>query len=555
MTDRDRSRAAHQLTAVPSACQTIFFDPAISSTTTGRLVQLIQAAQGGAIPEHLKESIADTVDLINQLSQNDKVAGSKQYLERQFYRLLTKTVKEHIRDANRGPEIGIIPTIQAFVNAQKLGDNAWAVLYYALRSGASKEGYEFADSRRDFFDGDVLYALQARASATPLSGQRLTRDLTTEATRRDVDPFRALVLFVLSGAGPLPPTGGETKVEDWLWLRLQMGGDMKEIAREVQRIGALDETKNPFIVGQVKLVCHEFREAILWFQTTARNVYVNFHLGFWAARVLMKTEGFPAIQAYAVALTAVDQGQALRYIVNTNGDGSRADAIAHLAVDGVRGHRIFRAMKENPAIAQVVQDEERRQCLELACELAEERDEYRKAAKLYMLATAWEKVVEVTCRGLRQTIDGFRGYEVVKSARSLFDKIESHASVMPAESWEAFKTMITFAFAAVLNRNKKFFEALQQIDQLNFFPGARKDRSSHREKLQRIQPLLAPVLPDIFLITLRALAGAYKTLTPEADPARQSLKEKSACIIALTGVVDLPQDVQRTLLDLDNEIR
>jgi hypothetical protein len=366
-----------------------------------------------------------------------------------------------------------------------------------------------------------------------------------------------LTLVALSGSGPVPETGLITAAEDWLWLRLQMTDDLALMAAELASIGEFDDTRNPFIAGQIKLICGEYESAARWFQASDKHVYENLHICLCLAHAglinpLVITE---QVLAFAIMVARAEPAKAVGYIrlLGDHYPNVPLKLITRLAVEMPKGSMLFEPIEgANPPIASCFRHEQD-DILDRACRIAENRSLYGRAAKFYWLAARYDKVIEVKCRQLTQAIEGFIGKKVVEKARTLYLDLLAHAVPGPME---ALRIVIGFAFARVMMDEKKpCSEIVMHIDQIEFFPRGMEDLAIYQKKFRGLDSLLRPIVPTSLKITLRALAGEYKELGQRADDAKKLLKDKSEALIALSGELDIPQDVQKELLDLDNELR
>jgi hypothetical protein len=111
------------------------------------------------------------------------------------------------------------------------------------------------------------------------------------------------------------------------------------------------------------------------------------------------------------------------------------------------------------------------------------------------------------------------------------------------------------AYVGLLNKLEQYGEAVTELEGLDLFPPNYMALQEYRERLLRVDGPLADAIPRAIVHALKAYAELFKTLPPDEAEARRQLKEKGDVLILLSGILNVPQGIQREALDLDNELQ
>jgi hypothetical protein len=504
------------------------------------------------------KSLADALELTAALAPAYAPAGALAFLEAQRRRDITQHVNDHLRSARRSPVIGIIPTIEAFLQLRYDSvPTVWAVIFYALRCGEVSEAARYGRASADVADF-VLTALAAFPRQAP--DNELVEYLHREVTLPDCDAFKALVLAVLARVGPLPETEIAANFEDWAWLRLRLlrgrDGGLLELRRAVAAVDRWDGVTNPFMAGYARLVVGDYARALSAFLHADVQIDESLHiaLAMHAHGLVPAGDVAPHLLFYAKAVFPGDQTAALRYLAWLADDDVKIDAIARLVVELPNGRDVFETGVQAPPIAAVLDPVEIRQVLALAAEKAVAREDKRRAVALMALARNYVGIIEVECRELVQIVNGFHDVQLLAVIRADFQGIRNAGIAVPLKKLDAMDVLIGLAGVTLLNKAGKYSEAVKQLEDLNFFPTAAERLHEYRERLRDAEDGLADAVPRALVNALKAYAETFKALPAEAAEARATLKEKGDLLIRLSGMLNVPQSIQKEALDLDNEL-
>lgn len=531
----------------------------------------------------IQRGLADTFDIIAlmQREKDEMWKGSLTFLENQMKRLVTSLVDANLRNAKRKSatrDFGILPVIEGYWRLQRQGeDNPWGVLYYALRCGEKEAALEFAKDRADAFGDDVVSALKLYANEMviyPKVRGSLMRYLNDAATSNPWDRFKVMALMVLVRESRWPADKESQAItcwEDWLWLRLHIGHDLAEIAKEIKPYledqQFVEDTANPFKKEQILLLTGQFEEAArtLLNSENAVNESLQVVLAMHVSNLISASVLKKDLLLFACDIFAADPVAALRYLVLIGDKKERIQAIAELAVEAPNGYDIVEKTDDDVGkspLALVVDPREQKEVIRAAGVEAERRDQQSKAAKFYTLLQEYDHVIELECISLVQCIEGFRADEEAErlnNAIRLYEEIQVNGIRVSPEKFAEMRILIDVARARFLSRQGQYVQAASQIDQTGLFPESREKVMEKRERLNTlslVQPHVWRIIPSALLIALKAYYETYKGVVPGSDgEGGQEVRVKSNAIIELTGYLDnISEDIQRQLLDLDGLI-
>jgi hypothetical protein len=476
---------------------------------------------------------------------------------------MTWRVNGNLRSARRSPRAGLLETIPGFLHLQNGGERAaWAVVFHALRCGERRAAFEYARATREL-DRCVLRALEAFADGASAYDRAPLREyLAREATLRDADPFKACVLAVLAGGGPLPEPRVVATFEDWAWLRLRLAPPGADIRAEVAAAGPWDEITNPFMAGYVRLVTGDYARAAAAFLFAHVHVDEALHLA-----LAMHVHGLvphdailPHLLLYAKAVFPANRAAALKYVACVADRGARIRCLARMIVEVANGHEVFEPAIEGsnlaaPPIVDAVGAVEARDVLAAAAALAAEREENRLAVALMALAGDYPGIVRLEARELVQIVEGFQEAPLLAVIRDDYEGMRASGAEVPLGMVAMMRTLLGIAYASVLIRNRKFSEAVAEIEATDLFPPTRDVLNEYKERIRGAEPPLAEAMPRAIVHALRAYAEVFKELPRDEAVARRQLKEKGDVLILLSAMLRVPQAIQKEALDLDNELQ
>lgn len=206
-----------------------------------------------------RENSSNVTKLRRQLLE-----GSRQYLEKVFYRDLEAMVEKNPREAALGGRPTIINKVRAYIRVrdgrrdlnpdgsellqfEDGGDYPWALIFYLLRSGHVNEASDYVKNDSAFSSTDkrfVSYISQYAQHPERKLSRKLQDMINGEYQQRmriapdgSQDPYR-LACYKIIGRCELSRRNIEAVgqgVEDWIWLQFALGretGSMEERAGE-----------------------------------------------------------------------------------------------------------------------------------------------------------------------------------------------------------------------------------------------------------------------------------------------------------------------------------
>jgi hypothetical protein len=507
-----------------------------------------------------KRPLADTFFLISQLAADGTRTGTVNYLETQFYRYMTDEVNANLRNADRGGEIGIIGTIRGYLHL--LGEERkrnWAFLWFCLRAGQPEAALDF--SKTTDFDAGVSVALEARVNGHPIGGHlksSLAAYLASENMQNDRDPFKILVLSVLTVSGPVPQDR-ITSIEDWIWVELQIGRDLVELSDQLLAVQDLGDPRNPFVRGQVLLMSGKFQEASEWFQKQKDVADAGFHIGLaiCATGLTGCDRYIKPMRDYASEICSSDPIAAVRYISVFPDTASRINTIARVAVHAREGHKLFELFDNGAApIARILHRDAQKEAAIAAAEKAEQHGHIVKALTFFRLVGGYDRMIDVVCAQLQSAVSGYVGESAIELARDVHEEITENGAPVNRTDLQALEILISLASARIRFQQGKYSKALQLVEETGIFPVSIQELEEYRGRLQVPHQLLKPIIPDVLEMTVAAYAELSHEMRkqPASGEALRSVCERSGVLIRLNGVIDLPDNIGRRLFDLSTEI-
>jgi hypothetical protein len=525
--------------------------------------------------------LADTFELIAEIHaagpQNPRCAqisrGAIKFLELQRRRDMSWRVNGHLRSARRSPKIGLLDTIQGFLQLQNGGVRAaWAVVFYALRCGERQAAFTYARQTHEF-DRRVLEALESFVHCDvgqdlPKEQQSSLREyLAREATLKDPDPFKAYVLAILVREGPLPDSRIITTFEDWAWLRLQMfprdpTAGFQELRREIADSGPWDEITNPFMIGYVRLISADLERAVTAFLHADVQIDESLHLALamHVQELVGHHELVRHLRFYAKAIFPGNQKAALKYLSLIRDEDARIESLAKVIVGSPNGCEVFEPAVEGAQlgvapIVEIVGAIEARKVLEEAADAAMAKGDNRLAVRLMGLANNYEGIIFLESRELLQIIEGFQDVSLLVRISEDYEGIRTSGISVQLEIFTMMRTLIGLAYVTELNKRGKWSDAVTELETIDLFPSTRAGLHEYKERLIHAKSPLFEAIPRALLHALKAYAETFKALPTDEAEARHRLKEKADVLILLSGMLNVPQTIQKQALDLDNELQ
>jgi hypothetical protein len=362
-------------------------------------------------------ALADFFDLVGRLVVDGR-DGAITFLERQKRRHVRECVNRDLRNARRGPAIGFMHTLDGYIALEHgAAVSPWARVYYALRCGKAGDARAYCQAAADSFDADFLVALGAGGDFTPQVRASLRQYLSRETTLPECDTFKALALAVVLGEGPVPPNNVLPSIEDWMWVKLKITDPASRagIREEIRAKRGWDVQSNAFIEPYAHLLCGDAAGAAALLLASDVDIDEGLHLLLAMCHHRLLDDGgrrlvYPHLYAFVTEVFAANQEAALRYFSLIPDEPLVIEYIAKLAVEVENGWEMFQpdsriAQVQLPAIANVLDIDIREPILDRAAKIAEDRGEYRKAARLHAFAGRFASVVELDCTQLIQRIN------------------------------------------------------------------------------------------------------------------------------------------------------
>ncbi|OHT09999.1 hypothetical protein TRFO_20900 [Tritrichomonas foetus] len=503
----------------------------------------------------IQKTLSDTFEIINSIKKfpGKPKYASLHFLEHQMRKYITNEVNLNLKNSTRGGEIGFIPTIKAYVKQKypKYENSRWAVLYLALRSGAFDEAIQFVEDNLDEFPPDVQIAVQLYINRVQTEHIYVHKeDLMRKVTMNIYDPFQVLTMSILAQETSTRSEELIEFTEDWLWIRMQFIDDFRPIIDELANFKPKDKV-NPFQTGQILMLIGQYEEAAKWFLLCDENIDDCLHItiALMRANLISSQAIIKPLLLYAKDLFEADSVYAIRYLALLNNEEARIAAIAKLAVEVENGDKVFSSNDGTMSpISQVLEPNEQQKVMQKAALLAEERDQHRKAAKIYLFAHNFEKVIDLECIELRQYIEGFLDNDAIKDLNTMYQILLNNAVRVHKSKLDVMRILIRFAYASFYVKVEQFQNAAEQIEISDLLPKSREQIAEYKEKLVA-KTELQRAIPALLTVALTVYTKLYQNL-PATSLARLQEKEKGESILDLASEIEIPEATQKQLLDM-----
>ncbi|OHT04740.1 hypothetical protein TRFO_06172 [Tritrichomonas foetus] len=501
----------------------------------------------------LQNYLADTFNLIYLIKcRHSFVDASIQFLESQKKRLIRDEVNSNLRYAGRGGSIGIIHTIKGYLNHKhnKYVNSPWATVYFAIRCGEAKAAAEFATTVN--FDADVVAAIQQYANNIPLMGkirETLVTYLNSEFSSSKYDKYKVLTLSILTKYSNIPKDG-KSKIQDWIWQKLQFTNDSSSLATE------LKDVDEPLLRGQILIMSGLFEDAAKWFLGRMDDVKDNLHivLAMHVSGLIKSDLLLEPLINHSIEVFKANPKAAIQYLALIN-DSHKLDAIASLVIKAERGYIMFDNINGQTApIAEVLIPEEQTSVLRLAGKKARHLNLYDLCIRLYKLAGDYESILEIDCIKLKQFIEGYGQSDILNNIiGEHFASIQERATTLSSRSIEIMRMLIKIACACEYSRRNMYHQAAQEFEETGLFPTTPILVSSKYDSYRSLPEIVRQIVPVIIVPTLEAYYQMF--ILSKSSQEREILKQKSEAIKDFSSYLDIYNETQAQILDLYRQIQ
>lgn len=540
---------------------------------SGHMVKAIRKSK--IFKDNYQQPLADTFLLIHCFEKfEDRFLGSIHFLEKQIKRIITEEVNTNLNIANRGPEYGIMHTIQGYVNLlpHPQHNSPWAVLLFAMRCGENANALQFASSHD--FSHNVIQALEFRVTRqqiTPQIRAALQSDLSNEISSPNPDTFKCLSLSVLSGVGGYQDQQVFASFEDWLWLSFQLGESQKTKTRICEKvyksINELSDPRNVMLKGQAMLLVHKFDEAAKWFLTTpsVENDGLQIALAMQTVNLIkpslfsnellrycsdvFQADGYISLKYISLirersevikltsllAVTAKDGESVFQPIFDENlyvmpPPDSEASAVIFDGIsdpqDIINSYRTEEELENVDPIAthspaaKLLNPDELMEALTQAGSVAAKRSKYQLAMKLFYMAKNIEKLVDLCCLQLQRCTEGLVDDQPIVDAIGLLEEISNYSLELDAEKLHNLNILLSFAKCSYLNKIGNFEESCAAFEESRLFtsdlgvPGTEDDGgvNASRITIQNMSEIIKETLPNAFVNAVDSYSKVYSQL-------------------------------------------
>lgn len=530
--------------------------------------------------------LSDTFNLIDKMykSKRHYKEAVISFLEDQMKRIIVYYVNGNLANLERGGEIGIIPTIITFVRAHFGADksdvNHWCVVYFALRCGLANEALNYVRAHPSEFPKFFLIGLGEWKHGRVDNVDLLNEYRITELNNADYNVFKVMVLAVILGEKPTI-TDLTWSIEDWIWIRLHVkGATIEQLNEELdiennvntgltietirsEEVDASHTQQNPFLRGQLEIMCASFDKACKSFLSQEDNIDENIHIaivlhvtGFVSAGLISKS-----VLKYAEQVYEINKETAVKYIATILDQKERRRCIALLAVEVENGRSIYLPMegRDQKPIQHMPEIEDQQESVREAGQEAEARDQHKKAAQFYMLSGDYEKIVSNCCIELRQCIEGFVDSSAIEDSYSFYNEVSSLSQVS-TEGRETLRALLNIAAAKTCLDEKKFAEASRFVDSSNLFPQNHVQIPEYIERIRVASKDIRSIYATAIEIAMHAYSELYRFIQQgrEGDSytnsQKQISKEKGDALQELSGSIDIDvnQETQYRILNYHN---
>lgn len=514
----------------------------------------------------LNNILADTYELISDVSKArpNYINGSLHFLERQFKKILVYNVNSNLKTANRGGKIGIIDSIKGYLNLKKGNfkhyNSPWAIIFFALRCGETTEAFKYAQDNSSDFDRDVITALGLRVNNTPLFGDiqsSLESYFAVEKGSPTCDPFKALSLSVITKSGGFLDNHIIDTLEDWIWLHMQLSGNVKNMLNSLGNIGN-DEVENPFMRGQILLELGEFDSAARWFLDRQDNIIDCLHLA-----ITMHTNHligadiiYQALLNHSIDVFKSDKIAAVQYLSLLEDNKYRIRAIAELAAIAAEGETVFTNIEDEVSpVTRILGPIVQRESLIAAANEAKSKGQNEKAILFYKMAGDYNNVVDLECTELQHCIDNERDEDMLYNAYCIYNEISETRIPVDPSKIETMKILLFVARASLISNTNNFNEILDNLDKTGIIPSSFDQVDICCRKILYSSQYVHKVLPKVLLLALNSYYQIFQSIPPNN---REFIKTKAEILIRLAEKPQLnnlvPQKTIRDLLNMRQEL-
>jgi len=206
--------------------------------------------------------------------------GSRNYLEKAFWRDMRSLIEKNAREAALGGQPSIINIVRAYIRLRAArrdlapeemelsrigenGDYCWVLIFYLLRCGFVKEAADYVNNDAAFQSTDKKFVSYLTAYASN-PDRRLSRKLQEmidgeyqqrqkHANKNTLDPYR-MACYKVIGRCDLAQRSIETVgqgVEDWLWLQFTLARETERFEEISGELYGLEQIREDFVeIGQ-----------------------------------------------------------------------------------------------------------------------------------------------------------------------------------------------------------------------------------------------------------------------------------------------------------------
>jgi len=504
-----------------------------------------------------KIPLSDIFLLISTLNElNTRSLSISKFLEKQMLTIIKNELNNNLNLANRGGVIGIIPSIEGYLNllTNNNSRSPWAILYYAVRCGEIEEALRYVTDMNPQFDQYIVTALQRKVMGIPISGDlknKLTTYFKNEIISPKCDPFKAITLSVLCGVGGYSNESIIVSFEDFLWFRLQLNVSFSCIVKDINGV-TFDDANNPFMHGQVLILTDRLDEAAQWFLSNKEYDEDCFHIA-----LALHSEGLinsnvisGSILEKSLFYSKIEPSLSIRYISMINNREERLRIMANLIVDSTDGISFFLPDEEGASPAsQVLSPEDHKRAIETSAEESLHRGMYERAISLYKLSGNYENCALVISQQLKRYMDSSLGVWIIDVANQFLDQISNYP--ISIDSLLLLKQLVSIANSSFLIQKCNYIDGISEIEKADIFPTNSSQFDEYKKRIQRSHPLLKSVIPYALVNSAKAISEIIK-LFPQNDSGKKQMKERANVIINFSSVldIDMHEEMQRKLLNL-----
>lgn len=524
----------------------------------------------GKLNNNESQYFADTFKLIHYINNpSNTIKGASAFLEKQKKLLIEKETQSNLLYLERGGEIGIIPTIKAYLRYRKNphAESPYAVIFYAIRCGELKAASDFASEAE--VDKNVAIALQLYSNRNPLGIYKNTLmgylNSEFESTRSDI--FKVLTLSILTKTRRKITSEKKTTIQDWLWFELQFTTDLKTLA---SKLISEYQSDYPELRGQILLMIGSFDEAASWFlsqcektnyQDNLHIVLCLHHLGFISSDVLLE----PLIK-YAIEVFKTDQKSAIQYLSLITEHDKRIDSIAKLVIKADNGCQMFeeriepdRSYMISP-INEVLLPDEVNEVIGKACIKARQLDLYDIVIDLYLLRDDYMGILKYDCIKLKQIIKSFSNLKLLDKINQHYSKIVENQGKenefnVDYKSLVIMQNLYKLAAGCEFVRGRNYESAVTVFESTDLFPSIGISAEIMQQTFSNMPEDIKEVMP---FVLVPALASYYNLYLSDKDTNlsnREKLRERSESIRQFASVIDLDSEMQALILKLCSSIK